>query len=212
MSIIRSASESIKSISRSVTKPFVSVANGVGKSIDYVNKIWTTKRWEIIVIGSILFLLLCWIFTKGVKSNKVDYDELYRLHGSERYHSNKRGEKKSNKYENECRRIVESTFGVPFVTVRPDFLKNPKTGRNLELDIYNEKLKLAIEYQGAQHRTYTPFFHKKYTDYLDQVARDEFKKKKCTELGIDLICIPDYIQYDNLHSYIREELRRIKRI
>jgi hypothetical protein len=32
--------------------------------------------------------------------------------------------------------------------VRPDFLKNPATGRNLEIDCFNNQLKIGLEYQG----------------------------------------------------------------
>lgn len=34
---------------------------------------------------------------------------------------------------------------------RPDFLRNKKTGKNLEYDIYIGKFHMAIEYQGAVH-------------------------------------------------------------
>jgi len=49
------------------------------------------------------------------------------------------------KYENECRRILQCLFLKPFPKVRPDFLRNPKTGRNLELDMYNQDIALALE-------------------------------------------------------------------
>jgi len=34
---------------------------------------------------------------------------------------------------------------------RPDFLKNPKTGKNLEIDFYIPILKIGFEYQGGVH-------------------------------------------------------------
>jgi len=49
------------------------------------------------------------------------------------------------KTEEKCRNILRKIYGVDFPSARPDFLKNPVSGKNLELDCYNEKLKLALE-------------------------------------------------------------------
>src|SRR5690606_32389304 len=57
-----------------------------------------------------------------------------------------------NKSENECRRVLQNIFiGYKFPNVRPDFMENNRTKRCLELDCYNEKLNLALEYNGKQH-------------------------------------------------------------
>ena len=45
--------------------------------------------------------------------------------------------KSESKGEIECRRYLETIFQVPFPKARPDFLKNPVTGNNLELDCFN---------------------------------------------------------------------------
>src|SRR5690554_631360 len=79
---------------------------------------------------------------------------------------------------------------------RPDFLKNPKTGRNLELDIYDPKRKIAIEYDGRQHREYVPHFHRNKQDHINQVHRDKLKKKLCNENGIKLISINDKMKQE----------------
>ena len=47
--------------------------------------------------------------------------------------------------ERKCKRIIQKIFRKPFTKIRPDFLKNPETNRNLELDLYNEELKIAVE-------------------------------------------------------------------
>ena len=86
-----------------------------------------------------------------------------------------------------CRKLATDAFQVPFIKIRPDFLKNNVTGANLELDIYNEGLKLAIEYNGRQHYDYVPFFHKNYEHFQTQKYRDEIKKMLCKQNGIHLI-------------------------
>lgn len=98
--------------------------------------------------------------------------------------------------ENAARKIIEEYYNKPFKTIRPEWLKNPKTNRNLELDGYNEELKLGFEYNGLQH--YEPVKawggEKK---YLDLVEKDKLKASKCEELGIKLIIIPyKYNCYD----------------
>lgn len=177
----------------------------INNSINWINKVWKYYRWELFLVISILVFVLCYFFTKQDKYNGLTYNYIIPQYKKE-------SKRVPKKHETECRRIVESIFKTPFSSVRPDFLKNPKTGKNLELDMYNEDLKLAIEYQGAQHRIYTPFFHKSYGDYLDQVARDNYKKKKCSDYGIDLICVPDTVKYEDLGKYITSELKRLGRL
>lgn len=119
-----------------------------------------------------------------------------------------------NKSENQCRKIFEAIFEKPFPSVRPDWLKNPETGRNLELDGYCESIKtgvgkgVAFEYDGIQHSQYNPHFHSSPKHFLDQVKRDRVKEKICKEKGILLIRIPHHISKDNMESFIKTELRK----
>lgn len=106
------------------------------------------------------------------------------------------------KYESQCRAIVERLYGKKFPKKRPDFLKNPKTGRNLELDLYNDELKLAFEYNGEQHYHYSRRFHGTREKFEDQVYRDHFKRAACDEAGVSLIEIPYTVPYDQLEAYI----------
>jgi hypothetical protein len=115
--------------------------------------------------------------------------------------------------ENECRSFLEETFQVPFPTIRPDFLKRPTTKRNLELDCYNSDLKLALEYQGSQHRVYLPLFHKfDEANFHDQLEKDAWKAQRCKELGIDLIIVPDTIPRSELRAFLTAELRALGRL
>ena len=74
----------------------------------------------------------------------------------------KRGPPQESKGEKECRKVLENLFNKPFSKSRPDFLRNPVTGGNfnLELDCYNQELSLAVEYNGIQHYKYVPYFHR----------------------------------------------------
>jgi len=106
------------------------------------------------------------------------------------------------KHESRARLVFENIFKVPFKSVRPNFLKYIH-GKNLELDGYNEELQVAFEYQGIQHRQFTPLFHKSFNDFKKQLERDEWKKKVCEKKQIKLLRIPDTIKFDDLEDYIR---------
>lgn len=106
--------------------------------------------------------------------------------------------------------LIEYITGVSFVSVRPEWLKNPMTGRNLELDCYNDELSIALEYNGKQHYKYTPRFHKSTEEFELQVYRDILKKKLCNKNGVDLIIVPYTVQKEEICSYILRKLYRIK--
>jgi hypothetical protein len=112
----------------------------------------------------------------------------------------------SSKPEKQVRSIFEAKFNKEFPTIRPNFLKNPETEYNLELDGYCEELRLAFEYDGEQH-------YKEWTlgsDSLkDRQNRDKLKNKLCKNKGITLIRIP-YWEKDNLENFIDRELNGYK--
>jgi hypothetical protein len=125
-----------------------------------------------------------------------------------RKHKKKKRVWKSQEY---CRQIIEKLFpGYKFPSVRPKFLRNPVSGKNLELDCYNKELKLALEYDGKQHAEYVPHFHKKGVDeFRYQVVKDDFKTIKCKVMGISLIRVPHYIIKIDLEKYIRNEINKL---
>ena len=118
-------------------------------------------------------------------------------------------EPKESKGERASHVAAERIFSKPFIKVRPDFLRNVVTNHNLELDVYNEELKLAIEYSGRQHYEFVPFFHKNYEAFLNQKYRDEMKKNKCKEQGIHLIEIPYTVKIEDIESFIRIESKKL---
>lgn len=107
--------------------------------------------------------------------------------------------KQSSNGERTCRYVLESLFGVPFINSRPDILKNPKTGKNLELDCYNKTLKLALEFNGEYHYKSDQFHNTKHIEY-----RDALKKQLCIKHGIHLIVVPYTVK--NIKEYILQNL------
>ena len=85
------------------------------------------------------------------------------------------------KSQKKLQAILEDILQEKSITIRPEWLKNPKTGYNLEIDIYFPKLKLAVEYQGRQH--FEPVIFGKYgsetanNNFIKQKARDNIKRK-----------------------------------
>lgn len=114
---------------------------------------------------------------------------------------------KDSKLELLSKMILEDIFKRPFYKIRPNFLRNEVTGFNLELDLYNEDLKLAVEVQGDQHYKFNSFFHRNKEHFLNQRYRDEIKKLKCKSEGITLIEVPYRVGEKRLRSYILEQLR-----
>ena len=121
---------------------------------------------------------------------------------------------KFNKHEERCREIFEKIYGQKFKTIRPGWLKNPVTNKNLELDGYCSKIitpigkGLAFEYDGKQHSVYNKHFHRSGTDeFKYQIKKDEWKNLKCKEYKVVLIRIPHFVAYEDLERYIVNTLK-----
>lgn len=121
------------------------------------------------------------------------------------------GGKFESKGEKICRDTMEKIYGVPFLNLRPSWLKNPLTNRNLELDCYNEKLKLAVEYGGEQHFKWCSFAKQSYADFRSQVYRDRIKVNACKEHGVYLIMVPYNVPLHLIPTYIIYHLPEIVR-
>ncbi len=110
--------------------------------------------------------------------------------------------------ESMCRTILESILKRSFPKSKPDWLVNPQTGRKLELDGYNEELKLAFEFDGTQH-------YQKSTGYMgtkyDQIQyRDKIKNQLCYNNDVFIIRVK-YSEYKNknIEKYIADKLRSL---
>jgi hypothetical protein len=104
-----------------------------------------------------------------------------------------------------CKEAAEKIYGVTFHhSVWPSWLRNPETGKPIELDLYNEDLKIAIEYHGRQHYEYIPHFHRNGPhEYESQRRRDNYKLDICDENGVYVITVPHYLPNDKIEAWIR---------
>lgn len=110
------------------------------------------------------------------------------------------------KREEICRNVFENIYQKPFKSCRPDFLKNPKTGRNLELDGYNDELEIAFEHNGKHHYEFPNTFHRTKEDFMYQLKRDKYKRKTCDDNGVYLINIPYHINTKDIRTFIISKL------
>ncbi|GEM_PF-5850761 len=112
------------------------------------------------------------------------------------------------KNETKCKFIIEKLTNKVFYKNRT-LLNNKYNGikNYLELDMYNEELRVALEYNGEQHYRYIEYFHKHYSEFEESKRRDRLKKKLCNELGIKLIVVPYHIATDKeKYEYIKSKL------
>lgn len=109
--------------------------------------------------------------------------------------------------ERYCIEFMELLFPRhEFKKVRPDWLRNPCSGRCLELDGYCEDLSLAIEYDGVQHYQWPNFIGMTKEEFLRQRDRDEIKAKTCLKRNICLIKIPYTVPLERIPLAIYSRL------
>ena len=180
--------------------------------MELINNTLITRWLARIFLLIVLILFIKWFLSK--KQKKYIYKGIKKYHKNTnlskivKFFQKEKKCKRINKTEEMCRKIIQKIYNKPFPSVRPDFLKSPMTKKNLELDCYNADLKIALEYNGQQHYKYTPHFHKSKKNFYSQVHRDDWKRKKCRELGIKLIEIPYWVTPVDLKDYILKELNK----
>lgn len=76
----------------------------------------------------------------------------------------------------------------------------------LELDGFNEELRLAFEYQGRQHYERVPHFHRREGDFQSQQERDRETAARCEGAFMSLIVVPYTVGFAGIRSYVRKEL------
>ena len=192
-----------------------------------ISRWWNRNGWTIVIVFSFLILFILWIsnagkleassdtdiqnamnvmlgtnITSNFESTKTVMNEKQKTKDSFIY------EEGASKGENLCRKIMQELTGMKFYKVRPDFMRNPVTGVFLELDCYNDTLKLAVEYNGAQHDKYNKFMHQGSMDkFRNQQYRDYIKKTLCQEHNVYLIVVPHTVKLKDLRPYLVEKLK-----
>lgn len=178
-------------------------------------------KTSLILIVLIFLIILIYRKFKGLSgtwNSKKEIEEYALIHNNlfEPIKKSKAVVQKKQNFESlgekKCRTYLEFLFKTPFPKTRPNFLKNPITKSNLELDCFSDKLKLALEYNGKQHYEFCSTFHSNKQDFYNQKYRDEIKKRLCMKNGIDLIIVPYYIPLHNINNYIKKSLKKLKRI
>jgi hypothetical protein len=139
------------------------------------------------------------------KSCVIYWDELEIEKGSETQYNGK-----TSKYEERFREAIVAKTGNTFYKIRPDWLLNRVTGNLLELDMYNAKLKLAIEYNGPQHYEYPNTFHFTEQYFINQMRRDVMKARLCRERGVQLITIRMCESLDDEIRQYDDQIRKRK--
>jgi hypothetical protein len=209
------------------------------KWISRLSKLWEKKGFEVLlislIVGFVVFALYNYIMKNKGTTDSYAFSILNGRNSQEHqnlntsasphlnsqnneshvnqnqplpyYYSNDEGDSIG---ERECRRVLQEIFQQPFNRARPNFLKNPVNKRfNLELDCYNENFKLAVEYNGAQHYKFIPYFHKNKESFTNQRYRDEIKKKLCQENNIILIEVPYTVKTKDIKEYLMDKLKNI---
>jgi len=101
-----------------------------------------------------------------------------------------------NLSESICRVYFKTLFNADFISLKPDWLRDPLSGNKLELDGYCYDLSLAFEHQGEQHYKDNVFNDQNMLNIIQE--RDKFKVKQCKKLGIKLFIIPNLIKMTTL--------------
>lgn len=183
-------------------------------SFSTIKDYWESYGFEVVAIGCFIIILLLCIYNILFKEKGTYSLPNHLINKYKRNETNKKNDFEyiqhtadDSKLELQTKFLVENIFNLPFYKIRPNFLRNEVTGYNLEIDLYNDDLKLAIEVQGDQHYKFTPFFHRNKETFMMQRYRDEMKKQKCMNEGITLIEIPYKVGEKGLKKYLLTQLR-----
>ena len=196
---------------------FFFVKREKNKMIVTFQKFWNQYGWDVIIYGTLMVLVVLWLYHLFMEKEGTysfsSFQDIMDSVGSRESEKpvaiprkwNSSGS--SSKGEEICRQFLEYLYQKPFPKVRPLFLKNPKTKCLLELDCYNEELKIAVEYNGAQHYYYNPMMHNhRKENFEEQLYRDQLKQELCHENSVHLIIVPYDVDRDKISEFLYDAL------
>ena len=96
----------------------------------------------------------------------------------------------NSKCEKICNEIMKELFpNEMFENIQQDVMSvsNKEIISSLQLNIYSENLKIAVEYNGPEHYEFIHWYHKNEKDFIKKKNKDISKNKLCIENGIKLI-------------------------
>lgn len=139
----------------------------------------------------------------------MEREQMLNMNGQQLEEFCKTKPKNMSKGEHHAKMVIEEIYGIPFKKIRPDWLKNPETGANLELDLFSDniiingtKYSVAVEYCGIQHYIYPNKFFKTEQDFKNQLRRDMYKREICDLNDVFLITVPYYVATEDMKKYI----------
>lgn len=106
---------------------------------------------------------------------------------------------------------IEHLLDKPFIKTRSLAWLKTKENTSLELDIYNEELKIAIEYDGLQHSKFIKHFHKTEENFIKRQEYDKLKDTLCKENNVLLIRISHNIKPNEICNFIATKLKENER-
>jgi hypothetical protein len=116
-----------------------------------------------------------------------------------------------NKSEQRFREIIEEILHTKFPKKKPKWLVNENRNR-LELDGYNEDLKIAFEYQGIQHFQKVSYFGDTEKKFEKRQKHDEIKRELCKSKNILLICPTYDLKEDDYKEFILKNIPNINEL
>jgi hypothetical protein len=100
--------------------------------------------------------------------------------------------------------LVRATLQEAFPNHKFIRTRKPEWLCGLELDGYNEELKLAFEYNGIQHYNNVDYHHGSVEKLEKQKENDMLKAEYCRMQEVHLMVVPYTVKFKNIRSFVRE--------